>query len=240
MNTSPDVAARVVVVGGALVDVVRHEDGRSAEHPGGSPLNVAYGLGRLGHRVQFLGRIGDDARGGRLRAHLAGAGVDLFHGSLGPGPTSVAQAQVDDEGRATYEFDVDSTLPRVQLPADLDHVHTGSIGAGDASTSGLLDALARAGLLGVAARPRLRHLSSPLLRAVVETAVHCASATCRRAGARPPPDREELRRHLDAVGSWGTGLGGRCQAGCCWVMQWMPPPKANTSRASTCTTSRPG
>lgn len=324
MDTSPDVAARVVVVGEALVDVVRHEDGRSAEHPGGSPLNVAYGLGRLGHRVQFLGRIGDDGRGGRLRAHLAGARVDLFPGSLVHGPTSVAQAQVDDEGRATYEFEFDSTLPRVQLTAELDHVHTGSIGAsvppgsatalellrsaravastsydpnvrpvffsgpeqavslveefvaasdvvkasdedlrwlfpgeadvdvatrwsrsgpalvvvtrggagavavtgggvvevgaptvavvdtvgaGDAFTSGLLDALAHAGLLGVAARPRLRDLSGPLLRAVLEAAVHCASATCRRAGARPP-DREELRRHLDAVGGYSTGLGG--------------------------------
>ncbi|GAB3471292.1 PfkB family carbohydrate kinase [Kineococcus endophyticus] len=129
MNTSPHRGARVLVVGEALVDVVRHEDGRSAEHPGGSPLNVAHGLGRLGHRVQFLGRIGDDARGEVLQQHLVGAGVDLFPGSLVRGATSVARAQVDGEGRATYEFDLDSTLPRVQLPADLDHVHTGSIGA---------------------------------------------------------------------------------------------------------------
>ena len=28
--------------------------------------------------------------------------------------------------------------------------------------------------------------------------------------------------------------------GCCWVMQWMPPPRANSGRASTSTISRPG
>ena len=28
--------------------------------------------------------------------------------------------------------------------------------------------------------------------------------------------------------------------GSCWVMQWMPPPKAKTSRASTSSTARPG
>ncbi len=28
--------------------------------------------------------------------------------------------------------------------------------------------------------------------------------------------------------------------GCCWVMQWIPPPRAKIGRASTVTTSRPG
>ncbi len=44
-----------VVVGEALVDVVhRAGEDTSAEHPGGSPLNVAYGLGRLEHDVALL------------------------------------------------------------------------------------------------------------------------------------------------------------------------------------------
>ncbi len=41
----------VLVVGEALVDIVRQQDGQVAEHPGGSPANVALGLGRLGHQV---------------------------------------------------------------------------------------------------------------------------------------------------------------------------------------------
>ncbi len=32
----------------------------------------------------------------------------------------------------------------------------------------------------------------------------------------------------------------RATAGCCWVMQWMPPPRAKIGRASTVTTRRPG
>ena len=32
----------------------------------------------------------------------------------------------------------------------------------------------------------------------------------------------------------------RQRAGCCWVMQWMPPPRAKSGRASTVTTRRPG
>ncbi len=30
------------------------------------------------------------------------------------------------------------------------------------------------------------------------------------------------------------------RAGCCWVMQWMPPPRSKSGRASTPTTRRPG
>ncbi len=48
--------ARVVsalVIGEALVDIVRDPAG-SREHPGGSPANVAYGLGRHGRPVDLL------------------------------------------------------------------------------------------------------------------------------------------------------------------------------------------
>ena len=39
----------VVVVGELLVDIVHTPDGRTAEHVGGSPANVALGLARLDH-----------------------------------------------------------------------------------------------------------------------------------------------------------------------------------------------
>lgn len=45
-----------------LVDVVQRPSGFAA-HVGGSPLNVAVGLARLGHPVQFIGRYGRDAYG---------------------------------------------------------------------------------------------------------------------------------------------------------------------------------
>ncbi|WP_432515204.1 carbohydrate kinase family protein [Kineococcus sp. SYSU DK001] len=121
---------RSVVVGEALVDVVhRAGGGPAAEHPGGSPLNVAHGLGRLGHDVALLTRLGDDAHGRLLRGHLDAGGVRLLPGAVDGDPTSVARAEIDAEGKATYEFDLVWRLPEVALPPDVALVHTGSIGA---------------------------------------------------------------------------------------------------------------
>jgi fructokinase len=119
-----------IVVGEALVDVV-HSAGSSAtaEHPGGSPLNVAYGLGRLGHDVTLLTRFGDDDHGKLLRRHLESAAVQLFPGTVDDDPTSVARAEIDPDGKASYEFDLVWRVPEVTLPEDVALVHTGSIGA---------------------------------------------------------------------------------------------------------------
>ena len=59
-----------LVVGEALIDVVRHSDGSEAEHAGGSPMNVAITLGRLGRRVDLLTWFGKDARGDVILNHL--------------------------------------------------------------------------------------------------------------------------------------------------------------------------
>lgn len=119
-----------IVVGEALVDVVRAAgSSATAEHPGGSPMNVAYGLGRLGHDVTLLTRFGDDAHGELLRDHLEQAAVQLFPGTVDDDPTSVARAEIDAEGKASYEFDLVWHVPEVTVPDDVALVHTGSIGA---------------------------------------------------------------------------------------------------------------
>ena len=121
--------ARAVVVGEALVDVVRTASGEVSDHPGGSPLNVACGLGRLEHEVSLLTRLGEDDHGRLLRAHLESAGVRLFPGSVDELPTSVAHARLDEAGKADYEFDLVWRLAPAALPPGVDVVHTGSIGA---------------------------------------------------------------------------------------------------------------
>ncbi|WP_432535366.1 carbohydrate kinase family protein [Kineococcus arenarius] len=125
--------ARALVVGESLVDVVRSADGTVAEHPGGSPLNVAYGLGRLGHEVSLLTRLGDDEHGRLLAGHLAAGAVALAPGAVDELPTSVARAQLDEQGRASYEFELQWRLPAAaadeRLDGEVDVVHTGSIGA---------------------------------------------------------------------------------------------------------------
>ena len=55
--------SRALVIGEALIDIVERPDGVTDEHVGGSPLNVAVGLSRLGRDVDFLTYIGDDERG---------------------------------------------------------------------------------------------------------------------------------------------------------------------------------
>ncbi|WP_432491924.1 carbohydrate kinase family protein [Kineococcus auxinigenes] len=129
--------ARALVVGESLVDVVRSADGTVAEHPGGSPLNVAYGLGRLGHGVSLLTRLGDDEHGRLLTGHLAAGAVALAPGAVDELPTSVARAQLDEQGRASYDFELQWRLPAAGadellgggVDGGVDVVHTGSIGA---------------------------------------------------------------------------------------------------------------
>lgn len=122
----------LTVIGEALVDVVQRSSGIEA-HVGGSPLNVAVGLARLDHPVQFLGRYGKDAYGDSVGAHLRSSSVMV---PLPPDdkPTSVATALVDDDGAATYTFDLTWEVPGLigRLPLMLQGatlLHTGSIAA---------------------------------------------------------------------------------------------------------------
>jgi fructokinase len=119
------------VVGEALTDVLVGADGRGREVPGGSPANVALGLGRLGHPVRFATRIGPDRLGGLLRERLGGAGVELVPGCVDDGPTSTATATLDARGAATYDFDIAWALSREAVAAigagPPAHLHTGSI-----------------------------------------------------------------------------------------------------------------
>jgi fructokinase len=120
-------ATRLLVVGEALVDVVTDASGESAEHVGGSPANVAVGLARLDHLVDFATWLGHDDRGERIAAHLRRHGVTVLPESFGPSPTSVAVATLDQTGAATYDFDLHWELPEIALPEGTGHVHTGSI-----------------------------------------------------------------------------------------------------------------
>lgn len=120
----------LTVIGEGLVDVVQRASGIEA-HVGGSPLNVAVGLARLDHPVQFIGRYGRDAYGDSVAAHLRSSSVMLPLGADDL-PTSVATALIDDDGAATYTFDLTWELPG--LPERLAFMlqgttllHTGSI-----------------------------------------------------------------------------------------------------------------
>ncbi len=119
---------RVLVVGEALVDVRVAPDGTRTEHPGGSPLNVAVGLARLGVPTALGCQLGDDERGRAVTAHVEASGVELLR--LPPhSSTATATARLAEGGGATYEFDIRWDPVRLPDPSAYRLVHVGSIGA---------------------------------------------------------------------------------------------------------------
>lgn len=121
--------APFVVVGEALVDVVVPRQGETTHAPGGSPMNVAVGLSRLGVPALLLTELGDDAHGELVVEHLRSSDVELAPGSVRPGHrTSTATARLAEDGAATYEFDLTWELGAATLPEDLRGLHVGSLG----------------------------------------------------------------------------------------------------------------
>ncbi|MFF1881934.1 carbohydrate kinase [Pseudarthrobacter sp. NPDC058196] len=142
LHSGPAAGIDVMVVGEALVDIVVSPRGTVA-HPGGSPANVAYGLGRLGVDTALLTSIGDDHYAAAIEDHLRSAGVRLLPGSRRQGTTATATAVLASDGSARYNFDIQWDLPRT-APATLPKVlHTGSIATflapGAAAVRGLLE-----------------------------------------------------------------------------------------------------
>ncbi|MFB2579958.1 carbohydrate kinase [Herbiconiux sp. P15] len=120
--------ARIVVIGESLVDVVL--GAQTVEHPGGSPLNIAYGLARLGRPVMLVTALGDDERGRSVAQHVLDAGVEIHPSSFRHEPTSSATARLRGNGSADYTFDLRWSLPaphELHLP-EAALVQVGSLG----------------------------------------------------------------------------------------------------------------
>jgi fructokinase len=137
---------RALVIGEALIDIVERSGAfeGTTEHVGGSPLNVAVGLARLGREVDFLTHIGEDEPGRRIAEYVKSSGAQLVPGSTSATRTPTAVATISDDGSAVYTFDLEwqlSGTPEVAPPL---FVHTGSIAAvrepGCLAVAALLDA----------------------------------------------------------------------------------------------------
>ena len=93
---------------------------------GGSPLNVATGLARLGAPVGFLGGLSTDPLGRRLAAVLAAEGVSLAHTLRSERPSTVSFVDVDAHGAPDYAIlangAADLSLAIERLPVDFDGV----------------------------------------------------------------------------------------------------------------------
>ena len=97
------------MIGEAVVDVVDPgDDSACLARPGGSPLNVAIGLARLGNPTAFAGRLSDDPLGTILIRHLERSGVDISRAVRAPEPSTIALLQLSG-GHASYQFPVQRT-----------------------------------------------------------------------------------------------------------------------------------
>ena len=156
---------RFVVAGEALVDIVVPAGGTPERAPGGSPLNVAVGLARLGVDTTLVTEIGEDELGRLLVQHLDDSGVRLAGGSVVAGQrTSTATAHLDEHGAATYDFDLRWDLRPAPLPADTTALHVGSVGSalrpGRDSILAMVEQASGAGLL-VSYDPNARPVFTP-------------------------------------------------------------------------------
>jgi fructokinase len=108
---------------------------------------------------------------------------DVARDWLGRGPVLVV---VTRGGQGVYAVTADLELRRPATPVDL----VDTVGAGDSFTSGLLDGLRRADLIGGARRDALAAIDESSLVSVVDEASLVAAITCSRPGANPPTRAE--------------------------------------------------
>jgi ribokinase len=130
----------IAVVGSINLDIVvaveRHPapgetvlGGDRLELPGGKGANQAVAAARLGAQVAFVGRVGDDDAGRRLRDGLAAEGIDVVHVTVDPdAPTGMALIAVDRTGENTIV--VSSGANARVSAADVEAAHDVVAGAG--------------------------------------------------------------------------------------------------------------
>ena len=105
----------ITVIGEALVDIIVDARGEVTSVVGGGPLNTARTVARLGVGSQFLGGVSTDPFGQRIMRLLDADGVTLGGGQV-PEPTTLAIAQIDESGAATYRFMLDGTSAAAVTP----------------------------------------------------------------------------------------------------------------------------
>jgi fructokinase len=126
----------IVVAGEALVDLIVRADGSLVAVPGGGPYNSARAIARLGEDVAWIGGLSADRFGRALEAGLVADGVSMALVQRTERPTTLALAELDPDGAATYRFYTEGTsAPAVQpgplaggLPSGTRALHVGTLG----------------------------------------------------------------------------------------------------------------
>jgi fructokinase len=144
----------ILTCGDALYDVFANPSSSISSialdaRVGGSPLNVAVALSRLGQPTGFLAKVSTDPFGKRLLAFLESEKIDTDLIVRTSAPTTLAIVALDDKGVPTYSFYTSGTADRSleiaelpkRLPDAVRVVHIGSYTTALEPTASSLEAL---------------------------------------------------------------------------------------------------
>lgn len=92
-----------------MIDLVIDTDGTVQATLGGAPFNTARACGRLGASVAFVGAISIDRFGTMLATQLEADKVSIDWLPRVTMPTTLAAAELDERGTASYRFYIDGT-----------------------------------------------------------------------------------------------------------------------------------
>ncbi|WP_414473318.1 carbohydrate kinase family protein [Microvirga sp. M2] len=145
----------ILVCGEALIDLfvgAPSPVGLSAEAvAGGSPFNVAIGIGRLGRPAAFLSTLSEDTFGSFLASRLADAGVSASYLLRCPNPTTLSVVATTPSGEPQYSFYAPDSADRAlaperlppQLPPDVNAIAAGSYALGVQPIASAIETLIR-------------------------------------------------------------------------------------------------
>ncbi len=174
----------MIVVGGeSLIDLIVYPGGRLAAISGGGPFNTARTIGRLGGSSAYFGRLSTDRFGRALLDRLVLDGVDCRLVQTTDQPTTLAVAELDDSGTATYQFYLEGTsAPGL---------------SGDGLADGPLDdaSALHIGTLGLVLEPMGTTLES-LVRGAPDDVVVMVDPNCRPSAT---PDATALRARVQRL-----------------------------------------
>ncbi|NND92359.1 MAG: carbohydrate kinase [Granulosicoccus sp.] len=156
-------------------------------HVGGSPLNVAIGLARLGNESGYLCKNSTDFIGQKISAYMQFNGLRMEWVVPSTLNSTLAMVRTNDDGSANYTFYTDNTadvsmtiedLPD-SFPDNLEMLHFASYSTAVGSTRGALIALAEreSGKRAISYDPNLRTSIEPDIQIWQESfASFCAVA----------------------------------------------------------------
>ena len=161
----------ILISGEALVDLIPDPIKASAYDAvlGGSPYNVAIGLGRLGAPTAFISRISADGNGEALAASLGANSVDLSYVARDARPTTLAFVMRGTAKTGSrYSFYLDGTaydgpwpFP-AEWPKGARHLHVGSFSAVERHGQAVVEAMRLASARAtVSFDPNIRPLVTP-------------------------------------------------------------------------------